>query len=397
MANSLTPLNQELWSAELQEEREKNLCAMAIVNMDLRDGLTSGDTVNKPYRSRLKSQAYTKGTDFTPSDVSATNEQLAIDSAQCVPIYIDKIDSVQNSYATRSIYSRDMIEDLNRHIDAAVFSEYDQATSTIVASDVGESGTGAVTVTVSNVNRIFSAAGRKLTNLRVSPMERFAVVGPSFLEILQLYTGGKDTAFGDEVEANGHVGARFGFEIYVSQNLTFTARWTPADQPSDGDTITINGVVITFETGTVDTAGQVKSETSTAVTLDNLVAFLNAPNTSVSAKYQAITNEDSLAALEGLVATDGTTYLGIEHVGGGEVSVAASEAADVWSLQTVHCLFGQKGAIDLVLQMTPSIGFNQAPLRLPGSGYLVASCLYGKKTFTREKDALVDVRIAYTG
>lgn len=378
-------------------EREKNLTAMAIVNMDLRNGLSSGDTVHRPYRSRLISQTYTKGSDFTPADISSTDESLSIDTTQCVPIYIDKIDDVQNSYATRSIYSRDMIEDLNRHIDAAVFSEYDNATSTIVSSDVGESGSGAVAVSVSNVNRIFSAAGRKLTNLRVSPMDRFAVINPSFLEILQLYTGGKDTAFGDSVEANGLVGSRFGFEIYVSQNLTFTATWTPANQPSNSATLSINGVTITFVTGTPSAAGEVKSETSTAVTLDNLVAFLNAPGASISGKSVAITDTDDLAALEGLVATDGTTKLTIEHVGGGEVSVSGSETDDLWSLQTVHCLFGQKKAIDLVLQMTPSVGFNQAELRLPGSGYLVASCLYGKKTFTRQKDALVDVRVAYTG
>jgi hypothetical protein len=385
MANALTDLNRELWAKEMHLEREKNLCAMSIVNMELRDGLSDGDTVNRPRRSRLKSQSYTKGTDFTPVDVTGTNEQLTVDSTQCIPIYLDQIDNVQNSYDSRAVFGKDMIEDLNRHIDAAVFSEYDQATSLIRNSDVGGSGTGAVPVTVSNVNRIFSAAARKLTNLRVSPQDRFAVISPSVLEQLQLYTAGKDTSFGDVVEANGKIGSRFGFEIYVSQNLTFTAVWTPADQPSDGDTIAINGVTITFETGTVDTAGMVKSETSTAVTLDNLVAFLNAPATSVSAKYQALTDADSLAALEGLVATDGTTYLGIEHVGGGEVVVAGSEAGDVWSAQTVHCVFGQKKAIDLVLQMTPSIGFNQKPLGLPGSGYLVASCLRQEDVYPRER------------
>lgn len=397
MSNSLDALNQELWAAELQDEREKTLVAMNIVDMDMRNGLTSGDTIHKPYRSRLKSQTYTKGSDFVPSDVNGTDETLLVNEIQCVPIYLDKIDSVQNSYDTRAVYTKDMIEDLNRHIDAQVLSLYDQANSTVVNTDVGGSGSGAVPVNVSNVNRVFSAAGRKLTNLRMPRSNRFAVISPSFTEQLQLYTGGKDTAFGDIVESNGLVGSRFGFEIYESNNLTFTARWTPADQPSDGDTITINGVTATLETGTIDAAGKVKSETDTATTLDNLVAFFNAPGTSISGKHQAITDADSLAALEGLVATDGTTYMDIEHVGGGEVTVSASSAADVWSLQTVHCVFGQKRAIKLVLQMTPDIGFNQAEKRLPGSGYLVASCLFGKKVFFRDKDALVDVRMEYTG
>lgn len=396
MANSLTDLNKELWAKELQIEREKNLCAMSITNMDLRDGLTNGDTVHRPYRSRLKAQSYTKGTDFTPSDVTATDETLSVNQTQIVPIYLDQIDSVQNSYDTRSIYGRDMIADLNRHVDADVFSEYDQATSTVVASDVGGTGSGAIAPNTTNINRIFSAAARKLTNLRVSPQDRFAVIPPSALEQLQLYTGGKDTAFGDMVEANGLVGSRFGFEIYVSTNLTFTARWTPADQPTDGATITINGVVIHLVTTIGTTPGNVLVVTNTATTLDNLVAFLNNP-TATSATQVGLTDPDSLAALEGMVATDGTTFLGIEIVGGGEVVVATSEPLDLWSLQTVHAVMGQKKCIDLVLQMTPSLGFNQKPLGIPGSGYLVASCLYGKKTFTREKDALVDVRIAFTG
>jgi hypothetical protein len=117
---------------------------------------------------------------------------------------------------------------------------------------------------------------------------------------------------------------------------------------------------------------------------------LNAPGTS-SSTYEAV-SQDNQRLLEGVVATDGTTYLGLEVIGGGELTVSASETNDPWTVKTVHNLFGQIGATSIGLQATPSVGFNQEPKRLPGSGNLVAWDLYGFKTWLRNKDRLVDVK-----
>ncbi len=389
MANTLSPLNKEIWSTELQEELEKILTSMRVTKIV--SGLETGDTWHKPYRSRLIGQTYTKGTEFTAVDVVATDESGTVDTAKIVPILIDKIDMVQNSYNTRQEFTVDMVADLQRLIDASILAEYTNATSDIDDGDIGGTNGVSAVITESTVNRVFAAAARKLTNLRVGAANRFAIISPAFLEILQLYLAAKDTDFGDKVGMDGLVGNRFGFEIYVSNNLTYKATWTPADQPSNADTITINGVTLTFVTGTPTAAGEIKSETSTAVTLDNLVAFLDAPGASISGKSVAVTG-DSLAALEGTDATDGTTFVSLEFVGGGDVVVAASSAADLWSVQTVHNLFGQKGAIELALQAKPQIGFNQAQKLIEGSGYLHAWTLFGKKTFFRMKDRLVNVK-----
>jgi len=386
MANTLTALNKEVWSDEMQIIREKMTVAMALANTELRAKLSDGDKAHKPYRSNLFAVDYTKGTALTAQDVAATDEYLDVDQIKAVPIYLDDIDAIQNSYATRSSFARDMQEDLSRQMDAAFLAESENATSDVDDGDIGGTDGDPIAVSTSNVNQIFTAASRKLNQLNVKPSERYAVITPGMLEQIQLYLAGKDTSFGDEVGMNGLVGRRFGFEIYVSNNLPFEAIWTPADNPTDGDTITINGVELTFKAtpvlpGAIDIGG------TTAVTIDNIVTLLNAPGTTTATGIAV--SAANQARLEGMEATDGTTYLEVYMAGGGEVAVDASETADLWSDETVYCQFGRKGAIDMVVQAAPSLKVQDAELKL--GVYLIAYDLYGLKTFSDGADALCAV------
>jgi len=392
MANNLTASNKEKWDKELQIELEKNLTGLDICK--IHGNLDGYDIIDKPYMSKHLGQSYTKGTNFTVQDITSTNEQLSLDQVKCVPLLIDKVDMVQNFYSARQNLSPTIAEDLRRGMDAKILDQYDQAASDIDDGDIGGTSGVSAVVTPSNVAKLFSSAGKKLNNLSVGLSDRFAIISPTILEYMQLYIGGKDTMFGDQVLQRGRVGSAFGFDVYLSQNLTFTSRWTPANNPTAADTVTINGVVFTFQATLGVVPGALHIGTATANTLTNMVAALNAPGTAIAdateTGYIAITLANQVL-LEGIVATDGTTYLGIEHVGGGEVAVAASETADLWSLETVHCLFGKRGAIDFGMQRSPEIGFNQEPKLLPGSGNLVAWDMFGVKTFLRNKDMLVDV------
>jgi len=388
MANSLTALNKEVWSDEMQLVREKMTVAMALANTELRAKLSDGDKAHKPYRSSLYAVSYTKATALTAQDVSATDEYLDVDQIKAVPIYLDDIDAIQNSYATRASFARDMQEDLSRQMDAAFLLESENATSSVDDGDIGGTDGDPISVSTSNVNSIFSAAGRKLNQLNVKPDMRYAVITPGMLEQIQLYLAGKDTAFGDEVGANGLVGRRFGFEIYVSNNLPWEGIWTPADNPTDGDTITINGVVLTFKAtpvlpGAIDIGG------STAATLDNIKTLLDDPTTTTATGIAL--SQASVAALEGIETTDGNTYVEFLLPGGGEIAVSGSETADLWSDEVVVCQFGRKGAVDMVVQAAPSLKVQDAELKL--GVYLIAYDLYGIKTFADGADALVAVDV----
>jgi hypothetical protein len=280
---------------------------------------------------------------------------------------------------------------LNNILDQSVANEFAQASSDVFNADVGGSGaTTPIPVTTSNVNQLFTAIHRKLDRLNM-PMEgRFALIGPAILETVRLYIGGKDTSAADLIGENGKVMTRFGLDLYYSNNLGYSARWTPANDPTANDTVTIAGVTFTFVASPA-AAGDIDIEGTVATTLDSLVAAINGTGVGDGTDYFELTPEQRFQLQQaGIVATDGTTYLGI--TGNGDVVVSASDAAnDPWSLQTQHMLGGVKGATDLVVQKSPNVAFRTAEKRL--GRYVYPWMLFGKKTFRDMKDALVDVNI----
>jgi hypothetical protein len=74
------------------------------------------------------------------------------------------------------------------------------------------------------------------------------------------------------------------------------------------------------------------------------------------------------------------------------VSETLTAAADVWSLQISHQMFGQKGAVDMVLQAKPQVKVDSIPLQI--GNYVKPWVLYGKKTFVEGAAALVDVKVS---
>lgn len=270
--------------------------------------------------------------------------------------------------------------------------------------DYGGTSGNAHAFTTSDIDQLFSVSGRKLNLQNVDTQGRFCVIGPSQLQILQDVLSTRNTGLGDKVGQTGMVGNRFGFDIFVSNNLTFTARWTPTDRPANGEKIYIAGLTITFTTSTPAAVGEVYSETDTATTLDNLIRLLNntgavaASTVDGSSKYYNF-SQASLARLAGgMTATDGTTYVDIAMVGGGEVEVGHSAgtndtAEGAWSKQTLHCLAGRRGATSMVLQQAPGLRVVPDPDQLGDT--LQVWQLYGVKTFTGEdKYNLVDVNVA---
>ncbi len=402
MSNSLTAANIEVWSRDMQMKMLKDLAALELCNYEFQNLLRRGDTFHKPYSSDFHVVTYTKGTDIANrQDATVTDETGTVDQIECVPIYLDDVDDLQNNYSLRQGFAENMQEDLDRRLDARVLAEYANAGADVDDADYGGSSGTAHAYTTSDIDQMLTVTAKKLNLLNVKQDNRFVVVGPSQLQLWQDMLSAKDTRFGDEVGEFGKVGKRFGFQIYVSNNLTFTARWTPADQPTNGATLTIAGVTITLTTAAPAAAGEVLVETNTATTLDNLVAALNnsagtAANTLAStSKYFNFTQAD-LVKLDSIVATDGTTYLGIEGIGMGEVVVATSEPLDPWSRQTLHCLAGRKGATSMVLQKKPGLKVVADPDRLGDN--LTAWMLYGIKTFTGEdRKALVDINVSASG
>jgi len=391
MSYDLTAFTEEFWARQMQVIFFKENVAIALANTDFREILNAGDTLNKPYRSHLVVKTYTKATDIVSQDVSGTNEQLSVNTAKVVPFYVDDIDALQNKWDMAMQYASDAQRMLNNVLDQVIAGEYSNATSDVDDGDVGGTDGSAIAITTSNIQQVFTAASRKLDQLNIPQRERFALIGPRILEVIRLYIGGKDTAAADLIGDNGKVMERFGFKLYYSNNLAFTATWTPIDNPTNAATISIAGVDVTFVDTIGTTAGNCHIGGTTAATLDNLVNLLTGIGGGTAGTDYVEFSDANRYKLQsaGIVATDGTTTLGI--VGYGDIVVATSEALDLWSVQYQHMLCGMKGATDLVIQKTPNVEFRKAEKRL--GRYVYPWMLYGYKTFADMKDALVDVKI----
>jgi hypothetical protein len=397
MANSLTPLSPKFWSKTIGRKRYKATVYKSIGSSAEQAGLEFGNKVDRPYRANLVVENYVKGVAAVAQDLTATSDELTIDKQKTILMYVDKVDKIQNKWDAARASAEEAGKRLGIAIDAEFLYEAALNANNVVDDGTlgGTTGTG-ITITANNISDVVGHINKKLDEQNVGEEEgsRFWVISPQIKRALWSYISGKESLLGDKTGEYNNLGRYGGLELYLSNNLTASAVWTPANQPSDGDTITIDGVVFTFETGTLDAAGKVKSETSTAVTLDNLVAFINAGgNDSVIAQGYTLSQADQRIVQE-MVAVDGTTFVTIYHKGKSYMTVTGSDAADTWTLHTQHSLAGVKGSTDIVVQLEPEVQMaSTVPNGKAGMNIMLLTVL-GVKSFNQGKNENVDVKVA---
>jgi len=400
----------------------------AISNFEEQSNLKEGDTVNRPYRSKMVGQTYTRGTAFTVRDISKTNEQLVVQTAKVAPFYVDDLDALQSQHNDMNDFADDSVIVLSNIIDGDVLGEYDQATSTVTPADItsGGNSTHGITITTSNIQQIFSKAKMKLTRLNVinparapkvpegamrGKQQLFAVISPDVEATLTEYLAGKESAMGDSTSLSGHIGKYYNFDLYVSNALGWSGVLALATQPTDGDTVTITRegatVTYTFKATLGATAGNIHIASTVDITRANFAEAINNPSVTetedTDTGYVALSgtvdsegwsNQDRL---RGIVATNDnsadTLTIKAEGVGFLIVGETLTDATDGWTaaLQSQHCLFGVKGAIEVVIQKEPSVEVKDVPDKIGKN--IVPWTLYGLKTFNEGKKMLVDVKV----
>jgi len=231
-----------------------------------------------------------------------------------------------------------------------------------------------------------------------------AVISPEILSYIELFLGGKDTLLGDQVSRNGYAGYFMGFELFNSNALPWTATLVMATNPTDGDTIVINGVTLTAKT-TVDagvTAGQFKIASTVDLTRANLVAFLNLAGGSTladatNAGYNAVSTANQ-RLLKNMTWTNDNSADTATVVSSGWGTVVVSEtltaAADIWTVakQQLHVLFTLSKSVSLVVQKDPSMEENFVSGKI-GRDY-IAWTVYGIKVFVDQAPQIVQLSVA---
>jgi len=229
MANSFAAQTYpEIWATSLQERLTgptnwKDICE--VIYSDTR-------TLNLPYMStEYTLQSGTRGTAYTHSDFTLTNDTLTISATDIVSVFMDRADAAQNNLVNASEHGARQGDVINERVEDLFLAQYTGMT------DVGDDGAGgiglsttALTVTVSNVDAISRAIKRLIIKAKGSKLARkngiFIVWRPEDFEKLEENMASQGYTFADMalkdgiMDADGQGKYAFGVYHYVSESHT---------------------------------------------------------------------------------------------------------------------------------------------------------------------------------
>lgn len=391
---NLGAMSPTYWSRRMGRKQYKTEIFRALANFEEQATLKDGQKVDRPYRSDIVVENYTKGTALVAQDLTATSDQLTVDSIKAALLYVDDVDGIQNKYSAVNLWADEAGRRLAISTDARFLYEAFSANDTVDDGDIGGNAGEGITVSTTNVVDIFAAINEKMDANDLPDDGRFFAISPQFYRRLWTFLQGKQTMLGDRTGQTGMIGTYDGLQLFKTNNLTGSARWTPANNPSNGDTITIQGVTFTFVSTIGTTAGNILQTTSTAVTIDNLVALINAGGVGDDVNYVSLSTADK-RAVQDWVAVDGTTYLEVRCKGASYLTVTGSDATDVWTAayQNQNLLAGLKGAIDAVVQLRPKILTASTVSAGKAGTNILPMTLFGVYTFNQGKNEIFRVPV----
>lgn len=413
--NTISGGIQETWDKVYQVTHHKIPVYPAISNFRLAAGLKQGDTVHREYRNRLVANDMAGDGGYTRQAIIDTDETLTIDKVKEASFYIKELDEIQNHLPTRQKHAFDASAALFNQADADILGVYDQFTSSLDDGSLGGTSGNGIVVTAGNVTKLFSNSTRLLqrANITLDNTAKFtgfksedsqkelavALLSPDVYAAIIERLDGKDSALGDKVGIEGHAGRYMGYELFVSNAVGWSGVLSLVTQPTDGDTIIINGVTWRIKT-TPAAAGDIKIGANVDVTRANIAsAFNNGESLAASAagtNYTELTAANRLL-MANITATNDNTAdtLSIKALGYGYLTVSETltDATDTWTAakQIQHCLFGVANSIDVVMQKTPSLKVKDRDGKVGVD--VVTWAAYGFKVFNEAKVKMIDVRV----
>jgi hypothetical protein len=392
--NSLTAMSPTYWSRRMGRKLFKENVFRSLASFEEQAVLTDGQEVDRPYRSDIVPENYVKGTALTAQDLTATSDKLTVSTVKAMLMYVDNVDKIQNKYSAVNLWADEAALRLANSIDAHFLYEVFSANNTLTAGDLGGTAGEGITVTIANILQVFGKINMKLDVQNVPRSERHFAISPQFFDILWQYIAGKESLLGDKTGQNGNIGSYAGLKLFMTNNLTGSARWVPADNPTNAATITINGVVFTFLASPGSTAGAIDIGGTTAATIDNLVALINAGGVGDGTNNVSLSTANQ-RAVQDWVAIDGATYIEVRVKGGSYLTVSTSEVADVWTpaYQVQHLLAGRDKAIDAVIQKNPSVEMASTVSAGKSGMNILPLTLFGHHTFYQGKNEIVNVKV----
>jgi len=411
---------QTIWTKEYQKSNFAMPVYPVIADTQFKAGLSIGDTIKRRYRSN-PIFANDLGSDgsYTPQNYVEGEESFSISKQKEASVRIVKPEVLHTDLPVTESYGKQLANAIWQDIDGDTLNTARAAAGNTIddGSFGGTSGNG-LAVSIANVAQIPLLAleiyrGSNVVYDRTIKFGKLAyeaydgmlcwIVPPQVETVIDTYLIARNTQLGDDVTVNGYMG-RFGkFNLFSSNNLPFTARLALGANPTDGDTMTIKGVTFRFKTATAAN-GDIQIGATAADTADNIVTALNALTTNVTNVYDAwVDGTDTVSeggytidksrALQGLSATDGTTYVDILMKGTGKVTLSSSftsgSNAFTAAKQVVHSLITVGKNVSLAIRQEPEIYDN--PVGQKVARDYVMWTVFDSKVFRDQARAHIDL------
>lgn len=396
----------EAFDNSYQEIFQKVLVGKSVANMRFEPVLRYGESLERVSYDidSVYVQDTTRGSASTIQTITDSSQLLSVNIEREIAFHMSDGEMTQaGPLNPAEVIGAKVAHKVATDLDAQILYE---TTSAAYDFDTGDLTTLASTgtpitlssTTVPQMVPRMAAKLRNKNNQEVATNMVFVVDSYTAAE-LEEYLIGKGIDLAGSVFKNGYAGNVRGSDVVVSENLTGEAVLGLATNPTDGDTITINGVVFTFE-ATLATAGGLHIGSTVDATRANAAVALNDVTTAIAEAtdtgYQVLSADDQ-ATWETLqvTATDSAAAdtLTLVSKGSGRLVLAETltDGTDAWGNNFVHCYFGKRGAIDVVIQDSTEVDVRATSDRR-GSN-IFSSYLAGIKTFTDGTKKFLDVLV----
>ncbi len=392
MANSLSSLNREFWSQEMQKTLFVENTAVFLAGTEAQAALAQdGRKFHKPILSKPSTGTYTPGTDINDKDFTSSDEELEVDTFKYASVYVDDTEKKQNYYSAAENAAMSMMRQLNNLTEQAFLAKVTDAKHTVDAGSVGGSAGSGIEFSAVNASRVFTAAHTKLDLVDAPMNNRVAVIGPHMVGVLREAKAGRETGLGDSVLANGVIGPWQGWTVVQNNNLPWSGTITIGATPTDDDTVTVAGVTFTFKDTIGTAAGNVKIDGATSKT--NLSYAINGTGGTKGTDWVDVSSEDRfiLSEKRNITASINSNNVLLTGYGDIVVSTSFSSGSNFATAQAQSAWFGIRGATDLAIQMPTNVEVTRVEARF---GDRIKALLgYGTKTFADGARGLVKVSI----
>lgn len=386
-----------------QEVFQKALVAKEIMNTRFEPKLKFGESVERVAYdiSGVQVRDVVRGSASTIDTVTDSSELLTINLEKEAVFHISDGEMTQaGPLNPGEVIGGQIALKVAIDLDGRCFAEVVNAESKFDNGDLTtttSSGT-AFSLTSTTVPQMVTRMAAKLRRAQNQEvLTNMALVVDSYAAAdIEQYLLGKDIDLMGAVFKNGYAGVIRNAVLYVSESLTGQVTNTLGAASTADDTITISGVTWTAKAtpaaaGEFDVAGTASAQaTIVADMINNTAAYAAGAGAAnnyfeVSAANRAILNRDGITAtVAGAVVTIRSKS--------GRLSYAETGTAMTFSNPLIHCYYGKKGAIDLVVQDMKPVDMRETSDRRGTNVF--SSYLAGIKTFADGSKKFLDVLIA---